>query len=77
MQNLSKCRKNFQSVRKIYFSLHLEKVFDTWKKFCNLRLEATDFSLINHSQEKNLNNLVATRKHHKNPENVLNDSTLR
>ena len=46
----------------------LRKNFDT---FCNLRLEATDFSLINYSQEKDLNNLVAARKHQKNPEKAM------
>ena len=37
-----------------------EKLFQV-SKFCNLGLEATDFSLINYSREKDLNNLGATR----------------
>ena len=38
---------------------------------CNLRLEATDFSLMKYSQENDLNNLVAARKHQKNPEKPI------
>ena len=34
-----------------------------------LQPSTTNFSLINYSQEKDLNNLVAARKHQKNPEN--------
>ena len=33
-----------------------------------LQPSTTNFSLINYSQEKDLNNLVAARKHQKNPE---------
>ena len=66
--------KIFPSLRK-KFSKSKEKIFpQTWKNFdtfCKLRLEATDFSLINYSQEKDLNNLVAARKHQKNPENYM------
>ena len=34
-----------------------------------LQPSTANFSLINYSQEKDLNNLVAARKHQKNPEN--------
>ena len=36
-----------------------------------LQPSTANFSLINYSQEKDLNNLVATRKHQKNPEKIL------
>ena len=35
-----------------------------------LQPSTANFSLINYSQEKDLNNLFATRKHQKNPENI-------
>ena len=63
-------RKIFAIVQKNHFPRHLEKFFDTWKNYCNVRLEGTDFSLINYSQEKDLNNLDAARKDQKNPEKV-------
>ena len=36
-----------------------------------LQPSTANFSLINYSQEKDLNNLVAARKHQKNPEKDL------
>ena len=38
-----------------------------------LQPSTKNFSLINYSQEKDLNNLVAARKHQKNPEKDLNN----
>ena len=36
-----------------------------------LQPSTANFSLINYSQEKDLNNLVAARKHQKNPEKTI------
>ena len=41
-----------------------------------LQPSTANFSLINYSQEKDLNNLVAARKHQKNPEKCYEISIL-
>ena len=50
-------------------SLRLQKVSKFFLRLGKILTLATDFALIKNSQEKDLNNLVAARKHQKNPEN--------